>query len=475
MVNRGVIVASGMPKDRFAGSSRVVLGLILLGIFVLFDLALLGWFSFRSLSQREVERVLLETRAEAENLAERLSKGVDQAEGEDLYTVVAIEREMQTYIDSILSKREIVQTVEIRDKEGVLVFESRAEAKIPLEHHGPPRLETREIPPHVEQKAVTREETYDLAVPIGEVGFVHIGISESELGKRIGVLREELLRQTLVIGAVTLAILCLAYFVIWGLWHRGRRLEATAREAERMAYIGTLASGLAHEIRNPLNSLNLNMQMIEEEVGNRSADPKSTRKLLSITRGEIGRLERLVTDFLQYARPRQLELENVSAGVLLHNCRDVLEGEATSEGVELLVEDRSAGARVAVDTERISQLLLNLARNALAATKDIGRQGEVRLIARRQGTKVLIEVLDNGAGIPEADLNKVFDLFYSTKRGGTGLGLAVVRRIAEAHSSVVTVQSTPGVGSRFQVALPEAPSRARSPHLTRTVEDAARA
>jgi signal transduction histidine kinase len=443
-----------MSVEPIPTSRKLVFGSVVLGLFVLLDLGLLGWLIFRSLSEREIQQVLLETEAEARGLAERLGERIEEEQGDkDLYTVVAVERELQTYIDDVLNKREIVQTVEIRDREGKLVFRSNTEAKKFEGDADPLRLESREIRPNREEKEVTREERYTLDAPIGEVGFVRIGLSEAALSKRIGVLRGHLLRQTGLIGAVTIAFMALAYFIIWRLWARGRKLEAKAIEAERLAYIGTLASGLAHEIRNPLNSLNLNMQMLEEETPDHADG--STRKLLSITRSEIGRLERLVTDFLQYAKPRAVELEDTRASELLESCRDLLAREALAQGVTLVVEDRSAGARVAVDTEQMSQLLVNLVRNGLAATEGSGRDPEVRLIVRREGGRVLLEVLDNGAGIESGELQRIFDIFYSTKRGGTGLGLAVVQRIAGTHGAEITVHSTPGVGTRFQVALPE--------------------
>jgi signal transduction histidine kinase len=414
------------------------------------------WLIFESLSRREIETVLLETRAEAEGLAEQLSGRLTDSQ-EDLYTVVTIEREVQTYIDEVLSRRDIVSRVEIRDREGTLVLRSVAETELPIADSGMAPLEQREIPPNVETRTFRREDSYDLDVPIGDVGFLHIGISEDEMGRRIEVLRQELVRQTTLIGALTVVILVLAYITIWWLWHRSRKLEQQARESERMAYIGTLASGLAHEIRNPLNSLNLNMQMLEEEVGTRSPgnlSGASTGKLLSLTRSEIGRLERLVTDFLQYAKPRPLELSLMPAASLLRSCRELMLGEARNRGVALEVEDRSAGAMIRVDEGQMKQLLLNLVQNALAATEDIDRIPEVRLIARREPGKVLLEVLDNGGGIT-GDTEQVFEIFYSTRKGGTGLGLAVVRRIAEDHGGEMAIHSTPGVGTRFQLALPE--------------------
>jgi signal transduction histidine kinase len=234
-----------------------------------------------------------------------------------------------------------------------------------------------------------------------------------------------------------------------------------------MAYIGTLASGLAHEIRNPLNSLNLNMQMLEEEMceptGNEPAP--AGRRLLQITRDEIGRLERLVTDFLSYARPRALELDEVEVSELLEQVRELLAREAKSRGVSLRVVDRSGGMKVRVDPAQIRQLLLNLSQNALAAVED---RSAPRVVleaeaaesrdgwgeGREPGVELLVR--DNGCGIPADEVERIFDIFYSTRKGGTGLGLAIVDRIARRHGGSVDVESAPGKGTTFRVLLPRA-------------------
>jgi len=448
-------------EPRSAGSRRLFIASLLLGAFVLFDLGLLGWFIFRSLSEREIRQVLIETREEVEDLAQQIAGGAEES-GDDLYTLIAIEREKQTYIDSILKNRDIVRTVEIRDREGRLVFRAQTETLSPPRADASPQISSGEVSPRVEE-IVRRQETlgYDMEVPIGELGILHVGISQAELERRVGVLRSELIRQTVVIGAVTLVVLLLAYATIYWLWKRAQRLEAQADEAERMAYIGTLASGLAHEIRNPLNSLNLNIQMLEEEAG-QLLSSGSSRRLLAITQGEIGRLKRLVTDFLFYAKPRPLELEAMPAAALLERCRELLGGEFADRGVALDVEDRSQGGRVRVDVEQMTQLLVNLAQNALAAAAEGGRRPKVVLSCARRGRELVLEVADNGVGIPAEDRERIFELFYSTRKGGTGLGLAVVQRIAQAHGADVEVQTVHGSGTRFRLPLAEvAPEPAR--------------
>ena len=438
-------------------SRRLVVGSLVFGLFVLLDIGLFAWLIVRSLSQRALEQILLETRVEAQDLANTIA-GRARREGQDLYTAIALERETQTYIDSVLRRREIVQTVEIINKEGVLVFRSQSQANLPVPGAPPLPPLSRELPALEETRVVDRESTYDVTVPIADFGSLRIGISPGELEQRIGVLRGELTRQASLLGLVTCALLVSAYLVMWWLWRRGRRLEEQAVEAERLAYIGTLASGLAHEIRNPLNSLNLNMQMLEEEaLGEQlgSAAPAATSKarLLALTRGELQRLEGLVSDFLSYARPRPLELEEVTAEALLEHVRELLAVEATVSGARLLVENRCPEAEVRVDRAQFAQLLLNLARNALQAIADAGRPGVVTLSCHRQGPRVILEVSDDGPGIPPAELGRVFELFYSTRKGGTGLGLAIVDRIARAHDADLAVQSVPGAGTTFSVSL----------------------
>jgi signal transduction histidine kinase len=423
---------------------------LLVAVLVLFEVSLFGWLIFRSLSQREVERVLLETRQEAEGLAARLAAGASE-HGSDL-TALARERETRTYIDSVLAQRDVVETVEVRDKEGRLVLRADSEVTFyvrdPAELPSSPELQAA---PTIERRSVERQSRYQVEVPIGELGVLQVGVSRGELESRIEVLRRELLAKIIVAGCVTLVLLGMAYLWIGHLWRRGRVLAAQAQEAERLAYVGTLASGLAHEIRNPLNALSLNLQLLEEEMG-----AGRNGRLFAITREEIGRLERLVSDFLSYARPRPVERRPLAAIAVLERAREVLAGELAARGVEVVVEDASAGGRVEVDPGQMNQLLLNLMQNALAATENSGRPARIVLRAARIGHRVALEVADNGKGIPAEDRGRIFDLFYSTRRGGTGLGLAVVASIARAHGGELEVDSAPAVGTTVRLLLPAA-------------------
>ncbi len=442
----------------FLTSRRLVIGSALFALFVLFDLVLFGWLISKSLSQREIEKVLLETREEAEPVAKQLAERAEELDS-DLFVVVSVAQETRTYVENVLSQREVVRKVEIRDRDGTVVFGPHwSEEEAPVEPSEVPRIETGSRGsdaislPNISLPNGTVLDTVE--VPIGEFGTLVIGLKEEEVQKRIEALRMDLVRQASLIGLLTMTLLLAAFAAIWKLFLRARDLEEQAQEAERMAYIGTLASGLAHEIRSPLNSLSLNMQMLEEEARD-SGKGGSQLRLLSLTRSEIGRLERLATDFLSYARPRENDLVDLPAAVLLERTAAVLAGEVQDQDVELQVLDRSRGARVAVDREQMGQLLLNLAQNAVSAAveSEEGRP-EVKLTARREGPELVLEVEDNGPGIPPEEQEKVFELFYSTRKGGTGLGLAIVQRIAKGHGSEVEIESREGMGTVMRIRLP---------------------
>jgi len=455
-------------------SRRALLAYTLLGLFILFDLALFGWLIFRSLSEREIQRVLLDTREQAQGLAEQIAARAAVGD-RDLYTAVASEQETLSYIDSILQQRDVVQTLEIRDREGVLVYRTYTEATVPAEGNELQTFREPEVPPQIERRTSQNESTFDIEsspfdinIPIGELGFIHVGISQGQLEQRIAVLRSDLVRLVTAIGAVTLALLTVAYLAVWGLYRRGQRLEEQAAEAERMAYIGTLASGLAHEIRNPLNSLRLNIQMLEEDLDNSTLG--TDRKILAITKSEIGRLERLATDFLSYARPRSLELERIRAVDVLTSAREVLAREIETKGVRVSVRDETGGLEVEVDRSLMKQLLLNLLQNGVAAVSSEGGAGSVELIARSLDDSVVLEVKDDGPGIPRLEQSRIFDLFYSTRKGGTGLGLAIVKRIAQAHNADLSVSSAPGQGTTIGVALPMREAPVPGEPMSRAVE-----
>jgi signal transduction histidine kinase len=228
-------------------------------------------------------------------------------------------------------------------------------------------------------------------------------------------------------------------------------LRRTMR-AERLAAVGTMAAGLAHEVRNPLNSAALQLSVLERRL-EKSGAGESTLPIAGIIRGEIERLDRLVREFLTFAQPRPLAPAPVAVGALLDGVAALIRPEAEAAGITVVVEPAAAGARlfVAGEAERLRQVLLNLTRNAIEAMH--GAHGRLALAARSRGQTVEIDVSDTGPGFSN-DL-PVFDAFFTTKPHGTGLGLARVHRIVTDHGGTIRVRSTSG-DTCFTVTLPAA-------------------
>lgn len=231
-----------------------------------------------------------------------------------------------------------------------------------------------------------------------------------------------------------------------------REMQQSVRRSERLAAIGKMAAGIAHEIRNPLASMSGSIQMLRDTI---ALDPMGER-LMNIVLRETDRLNALITDFLQFARPNPPQIEQVDLRALLEELIQVFgylrqppEGEAP-RGSEVHL-DAPAELRLDADPRQLKQVFWNLLNNA---TQALGDDGEVRIVARRRGDRVTVAVIDNGVGIPTEALDRIFDPFYSTKEQGTGLGLAQVLRIVEEHGGHIDVDSTVGAGSTFTVEFP---------------------
>jgi signal transduction histidine kinase len=220
--------------------------------------------------------------------------------------------------------------------------------------------------------------------------------------------------------------------------------------SERLAAVGTLAAGLAHEVRNPLNSASLQLTLLERRL-NRGDQPGTVLPIAHIIKSEIDRLDRLVREFLAFAQPRPLDPRPVDVRELLSAIAGLIAPEADAAHVSIAVDVANGTPAVLGEEERLRQVLLNLTRNAVEAMSDTG--GHLRLVAEGTGTEVAIGVEDDGPGFGEE--LPVFDAFFTTKSHGTGLGLSIVHRIVADHGGTIRVESRPG-RTRFTLALPAA-------------------
>lgn len=230
--------------------------------------------------------------------------------------------------------------------------------------------------------------------------------------------------------------------------------ETGAERAKRLAYIGTLASGLAHEIRSPLNSMKLNMDLLQENL---DAVDASQRDAFALRLGMIGRelngLQDLLDEFLQFARPPRMQLLPTDLNELVKQVLQFVEPACAQAHIEIVTRFQEELWPVALDQAQFGRgVLLNLLTNA---REQIGEHGTITIYTRENDDRVEVAVEDNGGGVPPEFEGKVFQAFESTKDHGTGLGLAIARRIVMEHGGELDLENRPGKGATFIARLPK--------------------
>jgi signal transduction histidine kinase len=218
--------------------------------------------------------------------------------------------------------------------------------------------------------------------------------------------------------------------------------------------MGSLALGLAHEVRNPLNAAVLQLHLLSRAL-DRLSDAKAQatmRSRVAIIEEEIGRLERLLTEFLELARPRGIKHDPVDVARLVHDVLDFQAEAFHSHHVEVMT-DIQPGSIAVGDAEKLRQVVINLLVNALDAMPE---SGTLSVSVGPSDASMFIEIGDTGPGIDPSILPEIFDPFFTTKEAGTGLGLSIVRKIVDQHGGRIGIDSAPGRGTRVKVELPTA-------------------
>ncbi|MCC7392361.1 PAS domain-containing protein [Candidatus Sumerlaeota bacterium] len=238
-------------------------------------------------------------------------------------------------------------------------------------------------------------------------------------------------------------------------------MHRAAEEQQRIQSIESLAAltaGVAHEIKNPLNSLHIHTQLIHKAVDEspRGVMPDDALdrldKSASVLIDEIQRLARIVDSFTRAVRPVKPNLRKASVNHIVESLAELMTPECEERAIALTLDLDPEIPQILLDSEQIQQALLNIVKNAVEAIE--GENGAVHIHTSLKSDHVLIEVEDNGIGIPEADRLRIFEPYHSTKFHGTGLGLMMVYRIVKAHHGAIALSSEEGIGTTFSIALP---------------------
>jgi signal transduction histidine kinase len=237
---------------------------------------------------------------------------------------------------------------------------------------------------------------------------------------------------------------------------RKQELEAKLQEAEKSAVVGRLGSAIAHEIRNPLNYINLTLDHLRAKFT--PADPEkqaSFEKLTLQLKSEVGRINQQISDFLSYSRPANPNLQPTDVRRVVEDSLRIVEGQAAECRIRISLVEHENVPPIVADAEYLRSLFNNLFINAVQSMEGTGGKLNVRISP--EDDYVRIEINDTGRGIREENLAKIFEPYFSTKETGTGLGLAIVQKIIDVHHGAIEVTSNEAEGTQFVVKLPKVP------------------
>jgi signal transduction histidine kinase len=240
---------------------------------------------------------------------------------------------------------------------------------------------------------------------------------------------------------------------------RARELEIQLHQAEKAAVVGRLAAAIAHEIRNPLNYINLTLDHLRSSFA--PADPGKKATFVQLTdqlKTEVARINRHITDFLKYSRPSKLELQPVDVRAEAEDALRLIEVRAEDCGIKTSIVQDGPLPPVTADRESLRSVFTNLVINAVEAIDGEGGNISIKL-SNPETNSVKVEVIDSGRGIAAEDISKVFEPYFSTKETGTGLGLAIVKKAIDDHGGTISVASKEGSGTTFTIILPAKENR----------------
>jgi len=309
----------------------------------------------------------------------------------------------------------------------------------------------------------TFQKYYEMRIPIStgkeDNGMIKVFISQRDIMKRLDPMLQHIQGVMVIASAVGGGIFLIIGSIVFYLLHSTRVLQSKIDEEKHFAEVGAIASGMAHEIKNPLNAIGMNLQMIQGKLADSKSEELGSYINHKINNAlvESKRLENLLNGFLHYSRQEESN-EEISLDEILKECVELLRVEADEKKIMLTIGE-NCGEKVSFGRNKLKQIFINLILNAIQHTNSGFVELRMQKIQNHQKDFISIKIKDTGSGIKKEDQSKIFNMFYTTRKNGTGLGLHVAKALIEEVHGKIYLENSDHTGSIFVVELPIAKSK----------------
>ncbi|UCZ57091.1 GHKL domain-containing protein [Desulfurispirillum indicum] len=445
----------------------------LIVFYILFTLVILAtvWLSLQFIvgiiAEKSVDNKLSESKVHAYRVQSKIEDIMSSYDIRRLNTSQTDYRALHQLMEDIRSRNQEIIYVMVMETNGLVVLHTdrhregiilndavslnAAAADRPLIQSG--LLETAEF----------TADGFDIAIPIfydtSRVGVLRLGVSSALIRDSLTSEIQGLMRKHSIVFLVILGAVIALFLYMVNQINRLRELQKRVSANEKLAYIGSISGSLAHEIKNPLNAINLNIQLLEEDLREETIDRDEAMGTCHVISDEVQRLNELLNDFLIYSRMHSPRLRHESITKTMGAVVELFRKTCMEKNIQLVLEKTSSRSdTISMDRNQIRQVLTNIIKNSIEALEK--RSGGIITIAHSINRKRhhVIVIDDNGPGISPKDREKVYDLFYSTKKEGTGLGLPIAKNIVEAHGGSLEIRSILGRGTTVTITLPDIPT-----------------
>lgn len=446
---------------------KMILAFAASGLAVLFLIFALGNYYVNELQKSNKEAAVLLAQDQARRLRKEILEAINEYQFADLNDRALRER-LQANTDFILKFNDKVVMAAVIDASGNRVIASTTKDTQILQPQVMPDTPYSEILPltganQLEVVITPKKGMRDIREPIAleggkKLGEIRIQLQDSPTYHRIETNSQQITNALIAESILLLLFLCFVFFVLWRLFSRQLKLMQKNAELDRMAYVGTLASGLAHEIRNPLSAMNVNLQVMQEELAETQPDAQErATNLAGRVQREVAQLNGILTSFLEFALPNREQISQFSMRSLIEELLAIYSEEMRQKEITWeLSSPPSNETLVEADRRLIYQAIRNILVNAIQAVEGSIKKAIRVTIETTEKQHVRVRISDTGPGISPENLIRIFEVFFSTKKNGSGFGLAIARRVFEEHGGSLRAENNTGsLGASFVLELPQ--------------------